>query len=193
MTDRHEFDKDYWDQHWGQTQRGASGATDGDAPHPYLVSGTSGLTPGTALDAGCGAGGEAIWLAAEGWDVTAADISPHALTRAARRASAAGITGRVRWVEAVHVFAGFTLPVAPLAGLVSRTYRDDTRRFNRFTSNDWAWLRSRQRRDRHIAVGKIKDGQKFNASLSAGSIGALLLSGVLMCFTGQARARSRGA
>ena len=44
------------------------------------------LTPGTALDAGCGAGAEAIWLAAAGWQVTAADISSQSLARAAERA-----------------------------------------------------------------------------------------------------------
>ena len=44
--------------------------------------------PGTALDAGCGEGAEATWLASRGWDVTAADISAEALARAAARAVA---------------------------------------------------------------------------------------------------------
>ncbi|MFC9255700.1 class I SAM-dependent methyltransferase [Amycolatopsis thailandensis] len=33
------------------------------------------LTPGAALDLGCGGGGDALWLAARGWRVTAVDIS----------------------------------------------------------------------------------------------------------------------
>jgi SAM-dependent methyltransferase len=98
MADRHddpnthEFDQDYWERHWQQAHR----TGDASAPNPYLSRETGGLVPGTALDAGCGAGAEALWLAARGWQVTAADIAPEALALAARRAPA----GRVRWVEA---------------------------------------------------------------------------------------------
>ena len=59
-----------------------------------------GLEPGTALDAGCGAGGEAIWLASRGWQVTGADIAAEALDRAAERAIAGGVADRVHWVQA---------------------------------------------------------------------------------------------
>jgi SAM-dependent methyltransferase len=38
--------------------------------------------PGTALDAGCGEGADAIWLAERGWRVTAIDIASTALDRA---------------------------------------------------------------------------------------------------------------
>ncbi|MFC0624445.1 class I SAM-dependent methyltransferase [Kribbella deserti] len=57
-------------------------------PNPYLAREISRIEPGTALDAGCGAGAEAIWLAAHGWQVTAADISAEALTQATTRAAA---------------------------------------------------------------------------------------------------------
>jgi formate dehydrogenase subunit gamma len=86
-------------------------------------------------------------------------------------------------VEQIHVYSGFALPVAPIVGIVSRAYRDDARRLNRFTSRDWAWLRSHTRRDGTIEVGKFNAGQKLNASLSAGSIAVLLLSGVVMYLT----------
>ena len=72
----------------------------GNPPNPYLARETGGLTPGTALDAGCGGGAEAIWLASHGWQVTAADISPEALARAAERAAARGAPERLQWVEA---------------------------------------------------------------------------------------------
>ena len=97
--------------------------------------------------------------------------------------SIAVLVGHRYLVEQIHVFSGFGLPVPLVVGFVSRSYRDDTRRLNRFTSRDWAWLRSRTRRDGTIEVGKFNAGQKLNASLSAGSIGVLLLSGSVMYFT----------
>ena len=92
------FDKDFWEEHWRQRTTGSG--MEGSPPNPYLVRGTGSLTPGTALDAGCGAGAEAIWLASQGWQVTAADISADALQRASRRATDGGVSQQVQWVEA---------------------------------------------------------------------------------------------
>ena len=47
-----------------------------------------GLTPGRALNAGCGEGADAIWLAGHGWQVTAVDISAVALARGAAQRAA---------------------------------------------------------------------------------------------------------
>ncbi|MEV0390762.1 class I SAM-dependent methyltransferase [Nonomuraea sp. NPDC050643] len=96
----HEFDKGYWERHWQQGRAGGPGVMGGNPPNPYLARETAGLTPGTALDAGCGGGAEAIWLASHGWDVTAADISSEALALAAGRAAASGAPESPRWVEA---------------------------------------------------------------------------------------------
>jgi cyclopropane fatty-acyl-phospholipid synthase-like methyltransferase len=89
----HEFDKQYWEHHWRQGGGSMS-------PSPYLATELACLTPGTALDAGCGAGAEALWLAAQGWHVTAVDISAEALAQAAARAADSGTSDRVVWVEA---------------------------------------------------------------------------------------------
>jgi SAM-dependent methyltransferase len=98
----HTFDKDYWDQHWRQGRAGGTGSMAENPPNPYLAREISDLTPGTALDAGCGSGAEAIWLATHGWQVTATDISAEALARAAERAaeSGTGVREHLRWVEA---------------------------------------------------------------------------------------------
>jgi formate dehydrogenase subunit gamma len=86
-------------------------------------------------------------------------------------------------VEQVHVYCGFALPAPILVGLISRSYRLDLGRLNRFTRHDWRWLRTRGRRDGTIPVGKFNAGQKLNAALSAGSIGVLLGTGITMYFT----------
>ena len=53
------------------------------------------LTPGRALDIGCGEGGDAIWLAQQGWEVTAVDFADAALARTAKHAAEAGVGDRV--------------------------------------------------------------------------------------------------
>src|SRR4051794_29077162 len=101
--------------------------------------------------------------------------------------SLALLVGHRHAVELVHVYAGFALPVPLLAALVSRAFRTDLGRLNRFSPADWRWLRSRTRRDGTIRVGKFNAGQKLNAALTAGSIAVLLGTGVLMYFTGLVR------
>ncbi len=92
--------KDYWDQHWQIDRAGAPFAMAVSPPNPHLVREVDNLRPGTALDAGCGAGAEAIWLASRGWRVTGTDIADQALARAAERAIASGVAHRVQWVQA---------------------------------------------------------------------------------------------
>lgn len=92
------FDKAYWESHWQQARHGATREI---LPNPHLGPETGDLVPGTALDAGCGEGAEALFLADAGWQVTAVDISAAALARAAERASRAGTPPqRLEWVEA---------------------------------------------------------------------------------------------
>lgn len=69
-------------------------------PHPYMVDELTGMAPGTALEVGCGEGANAVWLATQGWSVTAVDVSRVALDRAAAFARSAGVASRVRWERA---------------------------------------------------------------------------------------------
>ena len=48
--------------------------------------------PGAALDIGCGSGTDSLFLAQEGWDVTALDFMPMALEYTQQRANEAGVS-----------------------------------------------------------------------------------------------------
>lgn len=60
-------------------------------PNGTLVEETRGMAAGRALDVGAGEGGDAIWLAEQGWRVTASDISQRALDRVAAAARQRGV------------------------------------------------------------------------------------------------------
>ena len=55
------------------------------------------MTPGTALDLGCGEGGDAVWLAGRGWRVTATDLSAVAMARGKEAARSAGLADQIDW------------------------------------------------------------------------------------------------
>jgi SAM-dependent methyltransferase len=61
----------------------------------FLVAEVTGTTPGRALDLACGEGRNAIWLAEQGWRVTAVDFSDVALEKAKRLAARRGVD--VEW------------------------------------------------------------------------------------------------
>ncbi|MCZ2818499.1 class I SAM-dependent methyltransferase [Modestobacter sp. VKM Ac-2984] len=67
--------------------------------NPTLADQAADLAPGRALDVGCGEGGDPLWLASRGWQVTGLDWSRTALDRGAVQASAAGLADRVTWVQ----------------------------------------------------------------------------------------------
>ena len=56
------------------------------------------VRPGPAVDLGCGSGTDAIYLASKGFDVTAIDIAPTALSLGREKAERAGV--KVRWLLA---------------------------------------------------------------------------------------------
>ena len=81
-----------WDARYGERD----GAMWSGRPNGRLVAEVADLSPGPALDIGCGEGADAIWLARRGWTVTAIDVSDVAVGRAREAAERAGAD--VDWV-----------------------------------------------------------------------------------------------
>jgi SAM-dependent methyltransferase len=95
-----------WDERYSTKPQFWSGK-----PNPQLVREAGGLRHGRALDLGCGEGADAIWLAQQGWTVTAVDVSAVALERARSHEKAAlakesvhagegAIPSRITWQHA---------------------------------------------------------------------------------------------
>ncbi len=92
-----------WDDRYpGERRRGwderhRAGDFEGQGPNPTLVVATAGLRPGTALEVAAGSGTNAVWLAAQGWHVTAVDWSAVGLANGKLKAEQAGV--EVDWLE----------------------------------------------------------------------------------------------
>jgi SAM-dependent methyltransferase len=98
MTDD-AFDRDSWEHRWARVLEANPELVTARPPNSYLMTTMADARPGRALDAGCGHGAEAIWLALAGWQVTAVDFSTTALEFGAATAAEAGVADRVAWVQ----------------------------------------------------------------------------------------------
>lgn len=79
---------DFWEERYAGVERNWSGHV-----NPTLKDVVSRLTPGTAVDLGCGEGADVVWLAQHGWAAHGVDISPTAIARARQAAADAGDAG----------------------------------------------------------------------------------------------------
>ena len=134
------YDQSSWERRWAQVVRDSPDKLATRPPSAALLAETRDLQPGLALDAGCGHGSEAIWLASWGWRVTAVDFSATALDYGRSTAEAAGaeVAERIEWVAGdlgrwtpppgrfdlvcclyVHVAGSVTEMVSRLAGGVA--------------------------------------------------------------------------
>ena len=66
------------------------------APNQFLVAEVVSLVPGRALDLGCGEGRNSVWLAEQGWTVTAVDFSDVGISKGREMADKRGV--EVTWV-----------------------------------------------------------------------------------------------
>ncbi len=72
------------------------------SPNRWVVAQLEGHIPGDALDLGCGEGRNAMWLAEQGWVVTAVDFAENALAKARQEAAAVlapADAERISWVQ----------------------------------------------------------------------------------------------
>ena len=85
------------------------------APNQFLVAEAGAMAPGRALDLGCGEGRNAVWLAEQGWEVTAVDFSDVAIAKGREMATVRGV--QVSWLaEDLNSYeppaAGYDLVIA---------------------------------------------------------------------------------
>ena len=76
---------EFWDDIWATMEELST------APDQLLVTQIKGLSPGRALELGCGMGSNAVWLAERGWRVTAMDFSENAIEKARQLARERGV------------------------------------------------------------------------------------------------------
>lgn len=95
------FDQSSWERRWAQALREIPEKVASRPPNALLLEEIGDIQPGLALDAGCGHGSEANWLAAAGWQVTAVDFSATALDfgRSTAHIAGADVAERIEWVE----------------------------------------------------------------------------------------------
>lgn len=81
------------DEYWDKRYREGDIPWDTDAINGHLtaVLEERGIQPCAVLEIGCGTGTNAIWLAQQGFDVTAVDVSDEAIRMAGQKAAEAGV------------------------------------------------------------------------------------------------------
>jgi len=93
-------DPDRWEQRYAKDDI----PWDLGAPDPYLHAFVSdyAIQTGSVLEIGCGTGTNAVWMAQQGLDVYATDVSPTAVARAKTTVEAAGVDCVVKRLDFLH-------------------------------------------------------------------------------------------
>ncbi|QGN49138.1 class I SAM-dependent methyltransferase [Micromonospora sp. WMMD558] len=82
------MDSDEWDARYASTPD----LVWTDEPNRFVVEELADLPPGRAVDLAAGEGRNAVWLARQGWQVTAVDFSPVAVARGRTLAASRNVT-----------------------------------------------------------------------------------------------------
>lgn len=107
-------ERSYWDKRWAEGDK----PWDTGRPDKTLIELVNGrpLKPGKALEVGCGAGHNALWLAGQGFEVTAVEWAGPALEQAKKRAAL--IKAEVNWLKIDFMAAD--VPGAPFDFIFDR-------------------------------------------------------------------------
>lgn len=87
------MDRTAWNERWSTAEWDRF-----REPNDVIVTQVTGMTPGVALDLGCGIGRHAVWLATQGWRAIGVDFSEVALEKGRALAAERGVD--VTWVNA---------------------------------------------------------------------------------------------
>jgi formate dehydrogenase subunit gamma len=96
------------------------------------------------------------------------------------------VFGRRALFKEIHVIAGLCLPIPfllALPGRRGRGLRRDLGVLNRFSRDDFRWLRSRGA-DPTVRLGKFNPGQKLNTAFVGAALVTMLATGTVMRFFG---------
>lgn len=90
------MDRQRWDERYSGIEFDRS-----TRPNQFVAAELAGLPPGRALDLAAGGGRNSVWLAEQGWSVTAVDFSRVGLDQGRKLSAARGVDdGPVDWVVA---------------------------------------------------------------------------------------------
>ena len=141
----------FWEFHY------ASRPPRAERVNPLLAETAEDLRPGVALDLGCGTGGDTIWLARRGWQVTAVDISATAVDRVRERSRELDLGDRVTaephdlartfpggefdLVSAQYLHTPFTLPRSSVLRTAAHALRSGGRLLivDHGSTAPWSW------------------------------------------------------
>ncbi len=87
------MDREHWDRRYHEQE-----FANAVPPNRFLAEAVAAFEPGRALDLAAGQGRNAVWLAEQGWEVTAVEWSGVAIDRGRRLAELRGVS--VEWIVA---------------------------------------------------------------------------------------------